>query len=519
MSSSTKSILILVLAVFGIAAVFWYGPLFLKSDKRNEGPQIGCKDCNLIMISLSNVSAEHMNVYGYERLTTPQLTEWAKDAVVFKNAFTQTSWTLPVATSLFTSLYPYSHKIMDRFVDQRPGEAIQPLQFLLLDRQIQTLPEILRDEGYKTAAFVGGLDYTNGFGHMRGFEEFGEAADLTTAIQFAGFQPTLTKAREWLGKNSKEKFFLFIHGYDTHCPFAPPEHLKGTFSRQEGKNTTVDSKLCLRGFKDPESQNYEAYYYRKGPEKVILTKDDITYLEELYDEEILSVDELVGNFLDTIEETIPENTIIVVFSDHGEMFAKHGRFGRAGAVRGTLYDDVAHIPLIMKVPKQKGKTAEGLVQTIDVMPTLLDVLGIPKPTQLQGKSLVSLLKGENEDINQYVFAGSRFGLVEGRNFSLQIFPWKSINESVRTKNWKLIHETTFGEGGEPKEDTYELYNLKDDPDELHNLALQQPALTAELKEVLENWAEAATSYTIKNLSSPGLLPQEIIESAKEHGYW
>lgn len=284
-----------------------------------------CKGCNLIMISLSNVSAEHMSMYGYERITTPALDRWAKDAIVFKNAFTQTSWTLPVATSLFTSLYPYSHKIMDRFVDN------------VLDKKIQTLPEILRDQGYKTAAFTGGLDYSNKFGHMRGFEDFWEAAHYGSAFSFAGFKPTLDKALGWLAKNSKEKFFLFVHGYDAHCPFDPPERFKGIFSSRVGKNITVDNKLCLRGYKNSETGIYEAYYYKTGKDahKIILTKDDITYLEDLYNEEILSADELVGNFLDTLDKTIRNNTLIVVFSDHGEMFAKHGRFGRAGGVRGN----------------------------------------------------------------------------------------------------------------------------------------------------------------------------------------
>jgi len=102
---------------------------------------------------------------------------------------------------------------------------------------------------------------------------------------------------------------------------------------------------------------------------------------------------------------------------------------------------------------------------------------------------------------------------------LQLFPFKSTNDYVRTKNWKLIHETIWNEAGRIGEDTYELYNLKDDPDELHNLVSEQSALTKELKEVLKNWKEAAASFTGENLSSPKTLSPEIIEQAKEHGYW
>ena len=499
-----KKFILSIFIIFSIAAVFdyVYPP---PKDRENNGMDVGCKDCNLIMISLSNVSAENMSLYGYERLTTPTLDKWAEDAVVFKNAFTQTTWTLPVATSLFTSLHPITHNVANRTIR--------------LDENIQTLPEILRDQGYKTAAFTGGLDYDGMFGHMRGFEDIGVAAGVLNAISFAGFKPTLNEASDWLNKNSGEKFFLFIHGYDTHCPFDPPEEIKGTFSTTEDKNITVDNKLCLRGYANSENDNYEAYYYKEGTQKVILTEDDVNYLEDLYDEEILSVDKLVGDFLDELDKTILDNTIIVIFSDHGEMFAKHGRFGRAGGVRGTLYDDVIHIPLIMKIPEQTGRVVEGLIQIIDVMPTLLDILDLPQPKQTQGKSLVPLISGEEEEVNEYVFAGSRFGSQEGRPPWL-VYPFHSTNESVRSKEWKLIHEEVrFYKTGQIKEDIYELYNLEDDPDELNNLESEQPAISAKLKEVLKNWQESAKNYDIQNASSPQLLPQDIIETAKEHGYW
>jgi len=471
------------------------------------------------MISLSNVSAEHMSLYGYERLTTPRLDEWAKGAVVFENAFTQSSWTLPAATSLFTSLYPYSHKIMDRFVDN------------ILDKNIQTLPEILNARGYKTAAFVGGLDYNKNFGHMRGFEEFSEALIVPkfsytsvrinnlAALSFAGFGPTLAKGFEWLEKNSEEKFFLFLHGYDTHCPFDPPAETKGTFSNTRGKDITVDHKLCLRGFADAENETYEAYYYNPGGvNKVILTKDDIAYLEDLYDEEILAQDKLVGTFLDNLDEAVLDNTVIVVFSDHGEMFAKHGRFGRAGGVRGTLYDEVVHVPMIMKMPEQKGQRIGGLVQMVDVMPTLLDMFGVAQPEGLQGENVTPLITGEKEEVNDYVFTGSEFGAQEGR-LIWPVYKLQSVSESVRSKEWKLIYEAELGEKGEIGDGAYELYNLNDDSEELRNVADKNPLEATRLKEILSTWAAEAKSYGAEALSAPQLLPPEIIESSKEHGYF
>lgn len=501
-----KKLVFIIIILFTLILVSSF--FFISLPGKSPTYPYRYKDCNLIMISLANVSAEHMSLYGYKRLTTPNLDQWAEDAIVFENAFTQTSWTLPAATSLFTSLYPYSHQVIDRYSNN------------VLDGNIETLPEILRDRGYKTAAFTGGLDYSSKFGHMRGFEDVDEAADFSFAISFAGFGLTLEKALNWLNKNSEKKFFLFLHGYDTHCPFDPPEYLKGTFSSTEGKKITVNSNLCLRGFEDSEDDNYKAYYYKthSGVQEVNLTKDDIVYLEDLYDEEILAVDKLVENFLDSLDKTIVDKTVIVIFSDHGEMFAKHGRFGRAGSIRGTLYDDVVHIPLIIKVPKQKGKTVNGSVQIIDVMPTLLDILDLSTPKQVQGKNLTSLIKGGKENINEYIFAGSKFGMHEGYR-AWQVYPVHSINESVRTKKWKLIHEIKFSEEAIIEEETYELYDLKNDPDELYNLTEEQLLVVKKLKKVLEDWKMETESSDVQNVSSPKLLPPEIIEGAKEAGYW
>ncbi|MCR4287815.1 MAG: sulfatase-like hydrolase/transferase, partial [Deltaproteobacteria bacterium] len=138
-----KSFFALSLLIIAGIGVLWY---FSAPHASKPGPEpappaplaaeaetgLKCRGCNLIMISLSNVSAERMSLYGYSRPTTPKLDEWAKDALVFEDSFTQSSWTLPVGTTLFTSLYPYAHKVMNRFHEN------------ILDPKIRTLPEILR---------------------------------------------------------------------------------------------------------------------------------------------------------------------------------------------------------------------------------------------------------------------------------------------------------------------------------------------------------------------------------------
>lgn len=472
---------------------------------QNNKESVLCKDCNLIVVSLSNVSAKHMSLYGYERLTTPNLDELAKESIVFENAFTQSSWTLPVGVSFFTSLYPYSHGIMNRIENN------------VLSENIITLPEILKLNGYKTAAFTGGLDYAQSFGHMRGFDEIEEeGSNSSWPTDFAGFNNTFRKASSWIDKNADSNFFVFLHGYDTHCPFTPPEEYEGIFSVRS-ESVKIDNSLCIRAYQNTKTNEYEAYYFRDGQQRVALKNEDINYLESLYDEEILSVDSLLAEFLNELDKKVLDKTIVIVFSDHGEMFAKHGRFGRAGTIRGTLYDDVLHIPLIIKLPNVKGKKITGLVQTIDVMPTLLNILDLPNDDYfMAGKDLVPLINGKKESVNDFIFSGSEFK-VDLIDF---VYKDKSINEAIRDEQWKLIHEVVFDEKDENKikSETYELYDITKDPMELNNLIGHENEIEKNLKTNLVDWVKSAKEFANQTPKTKE-LSDDFINEARKMGYW
>jgi len=294
---------------------------------------------NIILISLGNVGTQHMSAYGYERKTTPNIDRWAAKATVFENAFSPASWTLPVAASLFTSLYPYTHGVVMRDYQNSLSPAIM------------TLPEIFRQAGYRTAAFTGGLDYYRDFSFMRGFSEAARNPNFTQS------RVTLAQAKAWLRKNGDRRFFLFVHGYDAHCPFDPPASAQGVFSGpRRGADVQVDSKRCFRGLRRGAEGRYDVFAFQMcrnqegckpcGPrpaQRLVLRQADVDQLRDLYDETVLGLETRVGAFLDSLDERLLRKTVVVLFSEHGEMFAKHGRFGRAGLVRGTHYDDVLHV--------------------------------------------------------------------------------------------------------------------------------------------------------------------------------
>lgn len=471
------------------------------------------KGFNLLMISITNIGTEHMSLYGYGRKTTPKLDAWAGGAFVFEDAFTPASWTLPVATSLFTSLYPYSHKIMGR--DRN----------MALSAGIRTLPELMRAAGYRTAAFTGGLDYMKTAGHMRGFET---APDNPP---FTGFAATTAQAAGWLSKNSGGRFFLFLHGYDPHPPFTPSTKFTGVFASTEGKNVTVDPSFTYRGYRKSNEKEMTVYYHvprlgapqqiKTAPRKTtVLKQDDIDYLRDLYDEKILDVDLQVSDFLASLDKELLDRTIVVILSEHGEMFAKHGRFGRAGAKAGTLYDEVAHVPLMIRLPGAEGKRVRGLAQIVDIMPTLAALLDLRLPERIQGTSLLPLMR-EGRAVNEFTYAGARYNtFVPDPDYAYNV---ESVNEFIRNDRWKLIHEITFVEQKPPRpkkrgEETFELYDLKSDPGEGANVKAAHPDIAADLTRRLRQWSESAQKF-MKAAPKTREIPESVREKAKQHGYW
>jgi len=501
MREKTSFFLILFIFLFQLNS-------FVYAQEKIAVEDLICPDCNVIMISLSNVSAKHMSLYGYQRDTTPFLNQWAEKSVVFENAFTQTSWTLPVATSLMTSLYPYTHGVLDHYTDN------------VLSLNIKTLPEILREHQYQTAAFTGGLDYDKRFGHMRGFDRVKVVSDARRhpALQ-RNFIDVFDNALIWLKQKKKNRFFLFLHAYDAHCPFNPPKETLGMFSEEQYPRQDFLKGKCLRGYNDSDGEDYKAYYYEKGPHQTVLTQSDVDYLQDLYDEEVLSVDRLLNRFFSQLDRALLEKTIIIIFSDHGEMFGKHGRFGRAGATRGTLYDEVLHIPLLIKFPSNIYGRRNQLVQAIDIMPTLLDVLGVSyQKGHLQGKSLIPVL-ASNKTINERVYTSTIFGRDVHDAFYVQ---GESRCESVRDQQWKLIHEVFFKENREGQKDfmeeNFELYDLKKDPEEKNNVFYKEDKASKMLLHQLDSWSQETKNFRINNPTTEH-IPVDLKKDMQIYGYW
>lgn len=476
----------MVKVIIGFAILIFLTGIFAVSNKndtvqsavKSNNDSYLCKDCNVILITMTNLGYDHLSQNGYFRPTSPNLDALAKKSIVFDNAFSHSSWTLPESMSIFTSLYPYQHGIISTYDGS------------VLPQDTPTLIDILNDNGYKTAAFTGGLSYSPEFGLTNRYGELQICKNANEKHQREGIRCAAPKALDWIKNNIDTKFFVHLQGFDAHCPFVK----EGGYMYDDDYGGTVNFNRCLWTFDrvEPEIIGGKAYYFVRssgtgGRASIPLGEEDINHLIALYDESITRTDEVIGSFLDGIKELgLYDNTIIIFTSEHGDMFGKYGRFMRGGYPLGTFYDDVLHVPFFIKHPKINPSFISGLVGQIDIMPTLFDFLSIKKEPSLEGKTLIPLIF-QNEEVNQYIFAGVEHNPGGDNNYLTE----NTRVEAVRSKKWKLIKETIFYQDPPSSSTTFELYDIKNDKEELHNLAPSKEAKEAfvDLKSQLSNWSE------------------------------
>ena len=306
------------------------------------------KKPNIIFLMLDTVRADHLSGYGYERETSPALDAFAKENLKAAFAMTAAPWTPASVASMFTGLYPSSHRMTP------PNDRDVALQGTSrLSHELYLLPEMLKDAGYRTAGVSPNPWITKQFGYAQGFDEF-------HFIARAPANKVTESGREIIEQLSRsglaEPFFLYLHFLDPHAPYNPPSNYAGRFHGA-------------------------------------LARSPFTYDEEmlnlinLYDAEIAFLDSELGKFFEYLKDKkLYDELMIVVVSDHGEQFMEHGDL-RHGY---KLFNEEVHIPLIIKTGRRgaQGRVIEETVSTIDIVPTILDRLSMKRPENLPGVSLL-----------------------------------------------------------------------------------------------------------------------------------
>jgi arylsulfatase A-like enzyme len=384
-----------------------------------------CRDCNVVLISVDTLRADHVGALGYPKPTTPEIDALAARGVLFENAISQSSWTRPAHMSIFTGLHPREHGFV-ALADSRP-----------LDESIPTLASVLREHGYNTAGFTGGVNMSAAYGFDRGFDLYRTNGKY--------FRDNFEDTRYWLDNERKGKFFLFVHGYDPHTPYLTDPVDRQALALDASPPTEPFGEVC-RG---------------EGP----ISRID-PFVRE-YDGAVHRADRYVGKIMRELgARGLLERTIVVVLSDHGEEFLEHGRCFHIA----TLHREVLHVPLVIVAPGLAvRRVAAAVSASVTVAPTLMEMLGIEEHP-FPGPSLLDVATGGAAPDDPIVSETERNAEKKGDGHV----------RAVTAPGHKLIHWTT--------ENRASLFDTTSDAAE--QLPLAEPRRQAEITTELERWAES-----------------------------
>ncbi len=429
---------------------------------------------HLIVIMLDSLRADHLGCYGNKWIKTPNIDKFAKDSILFENAYTGGLPTIPVRTELFTGCHTL------------PYRPWQPLT-----KEDVTISEILSEHGYTSALitdtyhlFKPDMNFHRGFScfhwirgqeadayitgplqknindyikpamkgdpvekmlyqYLKNTEDFQKEEDFFAAR-------VMREAARWLEKNKdEEKIFLWVDSFDPHEPWDPPSPFDKMYT-------------------DPNYKGPKLIHPKYGSVDW-MTEEELKYVRGLYAGEVSFVDKWVGYLLDTIKNLgLYDKSLIVLLADHGH---PHGDHGSIMKTPDNLYSELIKIPLIIHHPEglYAGKKIEALVQMPDILPTILEIMGLKKETYaMSGKSFWSVVTANEEKIRDFIITGYH----------------ESYHRCIRDKDWSLIVR--------PEGKENELYNLKNDPKEKNNLIKEYPEKEKELLSYLGKYFTVKT---------------------------
>ena len=406
------------------------------------------KDYNVVLVSFDALQAAHVHSLGYPRDITPTIDAMAAKGFSFTNNISSASWTVPASMTWFTGNYPSEHRLLNKFsVYNPPNNVISNLK--KLSPNLVTLAEVLKENGYVTGGFTGNAGVNGFFGYDQGFDTY-----FYEKGKFGSMKVSIPKALEWVRANKDKKMFIFLHGYDIHGQGIPEGGFDYRYVDKGYDRKYTGSKEEQEALREEGLANG----------KVVLRDEDVRFWRAIYDEKINRTDALFKTFLEEFDKLgLTGKTLFVLTSDHGTEFYEHQRFDHGF----TLYDELIHVPLVITLPGGKGgKVVTDQVSSVDVMPTILDLLDVRMPErakgQLRGASLVPAMQGQ--PVAKDVYSETDYRLY-------------TFKRSVRTKDgWKFI--ATMEDGKK------ELYNLKSDPGETKNLVDAEPRIAYELEQKL-----------------------------------
>ncbi len=403
---------------------------------------------NVVLISIDTLRPDFMGIYGHDRPTSPSLDRFASQGTVFTDVTSASPWTLPSHASMLTGLYPSSHGVKNH------------------DRQLtkDTLATRFKRVGYETLAVVNSHNIGDKrFGLLRGFEKSHYESEMTVGADQALLVNQGTRivqqARKYLEERDPERpFFLFLHFYDVHTDFTPDAKWKLEFVEPYNGELNGNTQQLVK-YRSLENE---------------LSPEDVVWLEQMYEAEIRTFDEVLKRLLDFVDASgLGKDTIVAITSDHGEEYWEHH-----GTLHGrTYYQEVIRVPILMRGPGiPAGKRVDTPVHLVDLPTTLFELARVPAPDGLDGIDLSQAWSSDaGLPAQRYLFAEADHNNVwEGQDVS-------DVRRMIRIGDEKLCYDTLSG--------VKELYDLAADPLEQNDLAAARPERVDELFAELERFMQ------------------------------
>lgn len=438
---------------------FWAEPLLLEPEAALPP---------IVLVSIDTLRADRLGAYGYARPTSPELDRLAAESVRFATALTSAPWTTPAHMSLFTGLDPSRHHVT-------LGTQVGAQR--LLAPQVRTLAGHLRRAGYVTAAYTGGGYVGASLGFDRGFDLYLDGPLKATPEARQGLAGLLRALQP-------SPFFLFVHTFEVHAPYSrlrfARDLLPDELARDYAQSVDTDwiTHVGQRSLPGPtESAFVEPLApppAQVEPPEVLLARRghltaDVT--SALYDGGVRAADTYFGDLRADLERLgLWDRAAVIVTADHGEEFAEHDPSHLWDAHCVSQYDELLRVPLIVKMPGLAPRVVQQPARLVDLLPTLLDWLALPVPSDLDGRSLVPLLNGES--------LPAAWSLSEATCVPPEL-------KALRGERFKYVASWAAGSGATRSSPTQEwLFDLIQDPAERHDLSGAEPETLARLRGTL-----------------------------------
>ncbi|MFT4540884.1 MAG: arylsulfatase A-like enzyme [Planctomycetota bacterium] len=415
---------------------------------------------NLILISLDTLRADRLGCYGYDRPTSPAIDKWSARGVRFANTISESSWTLPSTMTMFTGVPPSVHGVIKRRKS--------------LPETLPTVFEVLAQRGYRTFGFTAGAFVKGHRGFNRGFEEYqDEPVDFRTVLEQA--QARIESFDE------DEAYALFLHTFDVHCPYHPPTTYIDQF-RTRPTDDHLDTEAGCGNMGDPIFNDLD------------LNAGQARFLSDQYDAGIRWVDDAIAefqSFLDARNEL--SRTVLVLTSDHGEEFMEHGRIGH----QRTLNIETLRIPLIVLAPQLEPHVVEAGASLSDVMPTILELLDVGPPASVLGHSLVPLALGLDPSWADRALHSEIDYLAKLR--------------SVIYRGQHFIEDRGAGASNFPEGVTKLFFDMKNDPEEMINLAPERADSVNELAALISSYYKTLDQVDVGQAGTIEMSDEDVRE--------